>query len=304
MHKPELFQLTPLDRLTSLVEQRTSYDTNNCQFNVFETHEKASDFHLKFPGFTFTSMLRGKKVMKLEGIADFDYLPGESVLAKSEQLMRIDFPEAGKESPTQCTALVIENDYLRQQLQYINERSERHREFGEWDLDLSKVVLKNNYELAQVSTRLMKLFSDSNPLKDIYIDLALKEFILCILRLQNLQQTIDSDRVSGKFMKAVMAYIKTHITADISLSDLCRIAGMSKSAFYTSFTNEYGITPKQLIIRERIALAKELLLREQLSIKEVSYASGFSDPNYFIRTFRKQEGITPGDMLQRQRLLQ
>jgi AraC-like DNA-binding protein len=295
MYQPTLFALTPHDKLTSLVEQRTSYDTNRCQFNVFETHQQAHDFHLSFPGFTFTSMLRGKKVMHLDGIEKFDYLPGESVMASADQLMRIDFPEAELDRPTQCTALVIENSYLSQQLEYINERSGRFNEFGDWNLDLSKIVLKNNYELSVVSTRLMKLFADTNPLKDIYIDLALKEFVLCILRLQNLQHN-EENSSSSKFMRAVIAYIKTNITADITLADLCKIAGMSKSAFYTSFTHEYGITPKQLIIKERIQFAKNLLSNEKLSVKEVSYASGFSDPNYFIRTFKKQEGITPGEM--------
>lgn len=297
MFRPTLANLTPMDQLTSLVEQRTAYDTNACQFNLFETHQKAEDFHLKFPGFTFTSMLRGKKIMKLDGVEEFEYVPGESVLAKSESLMRIDFPEAQPVNPTQCTALVIENSYLNRQISYINETSSRAEGFGEWNIDLSKIVLKNNYELAEVSSRLMRLFADSNPMKEIYIDLALKEFVLCVMRLQNLQLKNTHNSATAKLLADVIKYIKSNITCDIQLKDLCRLAGMSKSAFYATFTNEYGISPKQLIIRERLQFAKELLHNEHLSIKEISYASGFSDPNYFIRIFKKVEGVTPGEMM-------
>lgn len=297
MFRPTLANLTPMDQLTSLVEQRTAYDTNACQFNLFETHQKAEDFHLKFPGFTFTSMLRGKKIMKLDGVEEFEYVPGESVLAKSESLMRIDFPEAQPVNPTQCTALVIENSYLNRQISYINETSSRTEGFGEWNIDLSKIVLKNNYELAEVSSRLMRLFADSNPMKEIYIDLALKEFVLCVMRLQNLQLKNTHNSATAKLLAEVIKYIKSNITCDIQLKDLCRLAGMSKSAFYATFTNEYGISPKQLIIRERLQFAKELLHNEHLSIKEISYASGFSDPNYFIRIFKKVEGVTPGEMM-------
>ncbi len=299
MYRPALANLTPFENLTSLVEQRTAYDTSTCQFNVFETHQKAEDFLLQFPGFTFTSMLRGKKIMKLDGMDEFEYLPGESVMAQSDALMRIDFPEAHQESPTQCTALVVENSYLHKQISYINETSGRQKEFGEWNIDLSKLVLKNNFELAEVSSRLMRLFADSNPMKEIYIDLALKEFVLCVMRLQNLHVQNEKNNTTSKLLHEVISYIKTNITSDIHLKDLCSLAGMSKSAFYATFTNEYGISPKQLIIRERLTFAKELLRNEHLSIKEVCYASGFADPNYFIRIFKKVEGVTPGEMMRK-----
>ncbi len=71
---------------------------------------------------------------------------------------------------------------------------------------------------------------------------------------------------------------------------------MSKSTFYRAFTDEYGITPVQLILEERLKFAKSLLNKHnEISIKEVAYAAGFNDPNYFARVFRKVEGATPSE---------
>lgn len=297
MFSPEPFKLTALHKLHDLVEQRTSFDTNQCQLNIFETHDKAEDFRLKFTGFTVTSMLRGKKLMHLDGHADFPYIPGETVIAPPDTLMRIDFPEAQLNNPTQCTALVVDNGYFQQQVAYINEK---HGRFGEleWSVDPQKIYLKNSKELADLSTKLMKIFSDGHPFKDIYVDLTMKELVLCIIRLQYLDD-LQNGRISGTVSPfgAVMEFIRKNISSDIDLAKLCRIAGMSKSSFYDSFTREFGISPKQLIIRERIAFSKQLLTRDGLSIKEACYAAGFSDPNYFIRIFKKTEGITPGALM-------
>jgi len=95
--------------------------------------------------------------------------------------------------------------------------------------------------------------------------------------------------------KAVVEHIRRNLTEPITVQKLCELAGMSRSAFYRAFTDQFGMGPNQLVLHERINHAKQLLQRPEVPIKEVCYASGFSDPNYFARLFKKLEGRTPGE---------
>lgn len=284
-------------QLQSLVEHRSKFSLDFCELNVFETRQKAEDFHLKFEGVTITSMLRGKKVMHLEGMEAFDYVPGETVIAPQDTLMRIDFPEAEMEKPTQCTALVLDNSYLNEQLNLINEKSGKRMAHTDtpWRLDFQEIMFKNNRELARSSSQLLQIFAGDAPFKDYQVDLMLRELVLSLLKLQNLNLLKKDSRQNGNrtAFHAVMQHIEEKISGDIRVEELCQIACMSKSSFYRAFVEEYGITPVQLILEERLKYAKSILLEERVSIKEAAYASGFNDPNYFSRMFRKMEGLTP-----------
>ena len=46
-------------------------------------------------------------------------------------------------------------------------------------------------------------------------------------------------------------------------------------------------------MRTRLACAKDLLVHTALPISEVAFRAGFSDVNNFIRTFRRETGMTP-----------
>jgi AraC-like DNA-binding protein len=44
----------------------------------------------------------------------------------------------------------------------------------------------------------------------------------------------------------------------------------------------------------RLEFAKKMLEDSSLSVSEIAFKTGFTDPSYFIRSFLKEFGITPG----------
>ena len=288
--------LTDESRLTTLVEHRTAFTLDKCEMNFFETHQQAERVKLNFNGFTITSMLRGKKVLHQDK-SMLEYVPGQTFLVPAHDDMVIDFPEAQKSSPTQCTALVVDATYLNQQLDFINEHCGRDIELNlRWDIHRCS-FLDNSEEIASIGNQIINIFQSNDVLKEVLIDIKIKELILALLRNQNRQLLVDGlwDRYGNERIQAVVQYIKDHITEEINMDDLCRMAYMSKSSFYRLFTNELGTTPNQLILQERITRAKSLIRAGNLSMKEIAFEVGFSDPNYFTRIFKKLVGVTPGD---------
>ncbi|MEO6053794.1 MAG: AraC family transcriptional regulator [Chthoniobacterales bacterium] len=88
--------------------------------------------------------------------------------------------------------------------------------------------------------------------------------------------------------------VRTLLT-DPELS-VIRVAAVLKcSTDYLSrrFRIERGVTLTSWITRERVLLAKTLLTETRFNISEVSWASGFNAPSYFIRVFRQHTGMTP-----------
>ena len=68
---------------------------------------------------------------------------------------------------------------------------------------------------------------------------------------------------------------------------------ISESQIRRTFKNETGLTPQQFLQSTRYLHAKRLLLDETLSINQVCYLCGFTDPFYFSRIFKKMAKVSP-----------
>ncbi|SKB56652.1 AraC-type DNA-binding protein [Parapedobacter luteus] len=278
--------------LRTLVENRRAYTLNSCELNVFETYKRSELVPLQFDDLVITSMLRGKKVMHLFGKPGFDYLPGETVIVPPSVRMEIDFPLASDNEPTQCTALAIGRKQIADTINYLNEYHPRSLGALNWQLTFDKYHFYNHTELAVLINKLIAISTSGDVHKDVLADLTLKELLIRIIQLQNRYTATDATQPDSRIGQ-VVAYIRQHIAHSLSVDELSQVAHISKPHFYRAFKHEMGISPMEFVILERINQAKQLLAAGS-TIKEACFGSGFNNLNYFIRIFKKHEGITPG----------
>jgi AraC-like DNA-binding protein len=292
LHLPAL---TSEKSLKTLVENRSVYSLNHCELNIFETYQESRLIPLKFNDFVVTSMLRGKKIMHLFDDPEFEYLPGETVVIPSNVEMKIDFPEASYDNPTQCIALAIDSHKISNTLSFLNEHYPKIGKEQLWQLDHQNYFFYTNIDLATTINKLVKECMSTSITKDALADLTLQELLVRIIQAQTIKSIENTDLsfATNTPISYVIDYIKKNLNNDISLKKLSSFSSMSATSLYRFFKRELGMSPLEFILKEKLKCAKKLLTSPSIHINEVCYLSGFENANYFSRLFKKYEGITP-----------
>ena len=282
--------------LRTLVENRTTYTLHDCELNIFETHQKAEAVNLCFGDLVLTTMLRGKKVMHLFDRPGFDYLPGESVIVPPNEVMKIDFPEAQMDNPTQCIALSISKEMIENTFNLLNERLPNKELTKEWGLDLSYFHLINTKDLSEIINRFIRIgVKERSKEKDLIASFALKELLIRLTQTQarELLEKSYKHMATSNRLAYVVDYIKNNIRENFTLESLSEKACMSKAHFSRTFKVELGLSPMEFILKERLKLAKQYLQLGDYQVQEVCFMSGFNNTTYFIRAFKNEFGVTP-----------
>ncbi|MDD3744105.1 MAG: helix-turn-helix domain-containing protein [Lentimicrobiaceae bacterium] len=128
------------------------------------------------------------------------------------------------------------------------------------------------------------------------------------LILQSLLETLyqllcswyDGQIVERSIVEPVKNAILNNITnPDFFLKPLLARTGYCPDYFRQLFKQETGYCPTEYLINHRIAYAQKLLSQRHITgytIKEIALYSGFSDPYYFSRVFRKKTGKSPSEI--------
>ena len=88
-------------------------------------------------------------------------------------------------------------------------------------------------------------------------------------------------------------YIQFNYSHDISIDDVAKSVGVSRSHLYRVFMLNVGKSPIDYLTEYRINEACKLLRAGNLSIAEVAVSVGFFDQFYFSRVFKRAKGVPP-----------
>ena len=97
-----------------------------------------------------------------------------------------------------------------------------------------------------------------------------------------------------KFILEVRALIEKHLQdTDFGIPILCKAMGMSRTQLHLKIKALTKHSASHYIRAIRLHKAKTLLESSDLTISEIAYEVGFSDPSYFSRTFSEEFGQSP-----------
>ena len=94
-------------------------------------------------------------------------------------------------------------------------------------------------------------------------------------------------------LRRVEEYVDAHFDRCISLSDLAKVAGLSRMHFAAQFRAATGYRPREYLLHQRIEHAKSLLSRTETPLAEVALIVGFCTQAHFSTVFKRMTGETP-----------
>lgn len=108
-------------------------------------------------------------------------------------------------------------------------------------------------------------------------------------------------RLHNELPKRATALVKAHINDEYyGIEQLCKDLAVSRPQLHRALKEFTGFSASHFIRNIRLKKAETLLLSSSLSISEIAYEVGFSDPRYFSRVFSSIYRRSPRDFRNRQ----
>ncbi|WP_315675181.1 AraC family transcriptional regulator [Clostridium sp. 19966] len=121
------------------------------------------------------------------------------------------------------------------------------------------------------------------------------DYALSFLAMEISQEFIEMQHKSSNSIPyniaRIIDWIKANYYKEITLTDIANEFGYNPDYLSSLLKKTTNHSFKYFINKTRIDSSKSLMMNYDISIKEVAYSCGFSDEKYFMKLFKKIEGI-------------
>ena len=275
MHIAIIFKEGSLLNIKTLVEILENIDIHLLTFG-YGKHQKDKLFSLLFQDYDFWYILSGSFLMDINGkkydVGPKDAFlmpPGTNVIFQTKEyteLLYCHFTAEYKEEKS------LQADFTNHRIPLVHQ-------------SILQAFLHNFRGLYQDNES--DIISIRSILKIILSDMLLSDYDNQIAFMSNHSFS------NMKPLSPVIKFIHDNIDKPINNGMLASIAGFNENYFCRYFKKYIGIPPKQYITKAKMEYARNLLIKDRLSVKEAAHKTGFPDPFTFSKQFKNYFFISP-----------
>ena len=147
---------------------------------------------------------------------------------------------------------------------------------------------------------LVRLVGDESTARRSGRDLVLTRLVEVLL-IEALRATAADDARPGLLrgladprIAVAIRQMHAHMARPWTVSQLAKTAALSRSAFFERFTKIVGLPPMEYLLAWRMAVARDLLRRQDCGIAEVAERVGYGSASTFSTAFSRHVGQPPG----------
>lgn len=101
-------------------------------------------------------------------------------------------------------------------------------------------------------------------------------------------------------LRLTIKYIEANIHRVMTVAEMALAGGLSERHATRLFHQHLACSPMEFCIRQRMALAQNMLVNTKQPVKLIAAALGYDSQLYFSTLFRRRTGMCPTDYRQRQ----
>ena len=154
----------------------------------------------------------------------------------------------------------------------------------------------------QLVNSLKKVVKDKQTIEDVFLNIKevpkeLFDSYIMIMRVIAEYVTGTNRLFFGNANQAelIMKYMKQNYASKITLAVLSEKFSCSQSMLVKCFKKEYGTTIMNALMDIRLQKAAQRLKSDRRTLKEIANDCGFTEQNYFSKSFAKKYGCSPSE---------
>ena len=207
---------------------------------------------------------------------------------------RSDHGEAGKHDSMQAGKLGLDSNELKEAYDLLPDLSNAEARLARAIMAVAGEAVREITTRALLDAELQRLQEDSKsePTVQTVIENELRRAASVAFRKKETTRRGSKLRAPA-IIEIVSALVSSRPNMPFTVTDIAVAARITPNHFSTLFHHHKGQSFSKFLTEKRMSAAKELLGDLTLNIGEVAAASGYDDPGYFARVFKKETRMSP-----------